>query len=168
MIFLGFLAKKPFHKEEKTLICLKNNTQMKQDKLIHSILRIMLFSFMGLAALFTLLFYLDTEARAGMLINYGKILIILGAAAAVIFPIIFIVMNPKNALKIVIVLVGLLALAGLSYAFASGSIEGAVYEKFEVTASSSKMVGGALILTYVLAGLAVLAIVYSSISKMFK
>jgi hypothetical protein len=30
------------------------------------------------------------------------------------------------------------------------------------------MVGGALIFTYVLAGLAVLAIVYSSISKMFK
>jgi hypothetical protein len=118
--------------------------------------------------LFTLLFYLNTEARAGMLINYGKILIVLGVAAAIIFPIIFIVMNPKNAIKIVIVLVGLLALAGLSYVFASGSIEGAVYEKFEVTASSSRMVGGALILTYVLAGLAVLAIVYSSISKMFK
>ncbi len=141
---------------------------MKQDKLIHKGIRIMLIVFIALTGLLSILFYLDPDARTGMLINYGKILFIFGAVLAIAFPIIFMILNPKNAIKLLIVVVIFVVLGGISYLFASGSIDGAVYEKFDVTSSSSRMIGGALVLTYILAGLTVASIIFSSISKMFK
>ena len=108
------------------------------------------------------------NSRVGIIINYGIILLIIGAAIAVIFPLITVILNPKNAIKLLAVVVLLVVFAGLSYVFASGNTDGAVYEKFEVTASTSKMVGGALILTYVLIGVAVASIIFSSIRKMLK
>jgi hypothetical protein len=108
------------------------------------------------------------DSRVGIMINYGIILLIMGAAIAVLIPLVMVALNPKNAIKLSIVVVVLVVLAGLSYVLASGSIDGVVFEKFEVTSSTSKLVGGGLILTYILAGLAVASIIFSSISKMIK
>lgn len=155
---------------------------MKQDKLIHKILRISLWVFMAIG-LITLVYLMlspnfkppegsdemkTLQSRTGIILTYGVILLLIGAAIAVIFPIIFMILNPKNAIKVLIVVVIFVVLGGISYLFASGSIDGAVYEKFEVTASSSRMIGGALVLTYILAGLTVASIIFSSISKMLK
>ncbi len=51
---------------------------------------------------------------------------------------------------------------------ASGYNEGTVYETFNISEAKSKFIGGMLNSTYILAALAVLAIVYSSISSVFK
>lgn len=153
---------------------------MKQDKLFHRILKILLIVFMSIGALVLLLLFLAPSdpmapeevdllnSRVGIIINYGIILLIIGAAIAVIFPLITVILNPKNAIKLLLVVVLLVVFAGLSYIFASGNIDGAVYEKFEITTSTSKMVGGALILTYILIGLAIVSIIFSSIRKMLK
>ncbi|PKP44976.1 MAG: hypothetical protein CVT95_09875 [Bacteroidetes bacterium HGW-Bacteroidetes-12] len=124
---------------------------------------------MGLSALFAVLFFAtDPESKAALLINWGIILMILCAVIAIAFPIVFMIMNPKNIVKTLITLAILLGLAILSYFLASSSIEGAVFEKFEITESTSKFVGGALIFTYILIGLTTISLIYSSITKIFK
>lgn len=87
---------------------------------------------------------------------------------AIIFPIFFIVQNPKNALKIIIGLVVLVGIGFICYSIANNSFNLVDLERLETTAEISKRVGAALFFTYIVGGLAILSVLFSSIYNLFK
>lgn len=93
----------------------------------------------------------------------------MSAVFAILFPIIQIVSNPKDAIKTFIGLAVVVALWFVAYyGFAGNTFTPMQMEKMEVTVETSRMVGAGLIFTYFVFGMAVLAIIYASISSIFK
>ena len=76
--------------------------------------------------------------------------------------------NPKNSIKIFIALGLMVVLAIIAYTLSTVGFTDLQLEKLGVSADTSKYVGAGLIFTYILAALAVLSIIYASISKIFK
>jgi hypothetical protein len=102
------------------------------------------------------------------LINFGIILtyvmVAIATIIAIVFGIIQMMQNKKNAKKILYSMLGLIAVILLSYIMASDEVLGA-YEKYEITASTSKQVGMGLNTFYILAIIAVIAVLYAELSK---
>ncbi|MEZ5196915.1 MAG: hypothetical protein R2764_11060 [Bacteroidales bacterium] len=101
-------------------------------------------------------------------IRLAYVALIITVFLAILFPLIFIVQNPKNALKILGALVVLVVLGFICYSIATNTFNVVQLENLETTAETSKMVGAALYFTYIIGGLAVVSIVYSGISGLFK
>jgi len=99
---------------------------------------------------------------------YGSYLLVIAAAlGAIILPLINALDNPKSLLKsaLGIVIIGVIYLISWGV---SGDEVTSRYLKFDITSTSSKVIGGVLITTYLLMGIAVLSIVYSEIAKIIK
>jgi len=92
----------------------------------------------------------------------------LSALLAILFPLIHIFANPKEAVKSLIGFAVILGLGFLAYAIADNTFTPLQLEKMKTTAEISRMVGAGLIYTYIILTLAVLAIIYASISNIFK
>jgi len=89
--------------------------------------------------------------------------------SALIFPIISMAGNPKSAKNTVIGVGGLIVVVGLAYLLASGAIPTFHnVEKFNITEAMSKNVGTMLFTTYLLGAVAIIGILFTSISKSFK
>ena len=89
--------------------------------------------------------------------------------SALVFPILSMAGNPKSAKNTVIGLVALFVVIGLAYVLASGAIPTFHnVEKFNLTESMSRNVGTMLYTTYLLGGIAIVGIIFTSISKSFK
>lgn len=101
-------------------------------------------------------------------IRLAYVALIITVVLAILFPLIFIVQNPKNALKILGSLVVLVVLGFICYSVATNTFNIVQLENLETTAETSKMVGGALYFTYIVGGLAVVSIIFSGISGLFK
>ena len=91
---------------------------------------------------------------------------------ALAFPILGLVKNFKKSIPILLSVAGLVILFFIAYSVASGVAADArgmeLFEEMKVGKIESKMIGGGLILTYILVGLAVLATVYSSVMSAIK
>lgn len=135
--------------------------------LASKILRIFLAVLLAISALLALLFYVDVVSD-DMLIYWGYFLVIFTAVITILFPIGFMIMNPKNSIKIFIALGLMVVVAIIAYSLATVGFTDLQLEKLGVTAGTSKYVGAGLIFTYILAALAVISIIYASISKIFK
>lgn len=99
---------------------------------------------------------------------YGAyLLVIVATLGAIILPLINTLGNPKSLLKSVlgIAVIGVVYLISWSI---SGDEVTAKYIKFDITSTSSQVIGGVLITTYLLMGIAVVSIVYSEISKILR
>jgi hypothetical protein len=99
---------------------------------------------------------------------YGSyLLVIVAALGAIVLPLINALNNPKSLLKsaLGIVVIGVVYL--VSWAI-SGDEVTAKYIKFDITSTSSQVIGGVLITTYLLMGIAVISIIYSEIAKIIK
>ena len=94
-------------------------------------------------------------------------LTILAGVAAIAFPLINSVGDPKTMVKSGIGLGALLLVFLISWAI-SGSEVTAVYEEFEVGAGLSKFIGGILTTMYILTGIALAGILYTEVSKQLK
>jgi hypothetical protein len=140
------------------------------------ILRIGLIVLMALSALACLLFYVGGEDINGdpvftnLYIVWAYVLTGLAVGITVIFPVFQMISNPKNAKK---GLVGVLALGVVilvSFLASSGELLGIIDpELIEYdTPNTLKYAGTMLFTNYLLAGLAMIAMVYSEISKVFK
>jgi hypothetical protein len=144
------------------------------DKTILNIFKIISLILIGLAAVLQILVLIKGEEGLmdnSILDNYMRlsyIALIIAAFLAILFPIIFMVQNPKNALKIGGALVVLVILGFICYSVASNTFDIVQLEELETTAETSKAVGAALYFTYIVGGLAVLSIIYSGISSLFK
>ncbi|ADR20619.1 hypothetical protein MATR_17560 [Marivirga tractuosa] len=97
---------------------------------------------------------------------YGAyLLVIVAALGAIVLPLINALSNPKSLLKsaLGIVIIGVIYLVSWGV---SGDEVTARYIKFDITSTSSQVIGGVLITTYLLMGIAVISIVYSEIRKL--
>lgn len=87
---------------------------------------------------------------------------------AILFPIIQMASNPKGAIRTFIGIGLVVALWFIASAFSGNEFSPATLEKMKTTAETSIMVGTGLIYTYVIFGLAILSIIYASVSNLFK
>lgn len=113
------------------------------------------------------LFYmnmLDTE----LFINLAKILLIVGVAVMVISPVYGFITNPKNLVKMLISVAVLAVVIIAAYSIAGNDFTDYRLEELKTTAETSKLVGMGLYATYIAFGLTVVAILYSSVIKLFK
>ena len=97
----------------------------------------------------------------------GYTLVIFAAVAAIILPLINALGNPQSLLKSGAGLLMVVVLYFVAYAF-SGSEVTQEYSKFDVGPELSKIVGGTLIMAYLLLGFAVVGIVFTEFNKIFK
>jgi hypothetical protein len=135
--------------------------------LASKILRIFLAVLLAISALLALLFYIDAISD-DVLIYWGYFLVIFTAVITILFPIVFLILNPKNSIKIFIGIGLMVVIAIIAYTLATVGFTDLQLEKLGITAGTAKYVGAGLIFTYILAALAVLSIIYASISRIFK
>lgn len=94
-------------------------------------------------------------------------LVIIAAIAAIVMPLINALGNPRALLMSGIGVLILVVLYFVSYSI-SGSEVTPVYTKFDVGPDLSKLVGGSLIMMYLLLFLAIIGILYTEVSKIIK
>lgn len=101
---------------------------------------------------------------------YGSyLLVILGAAVAILLPLIKSLDDPKSLLKTAAGIIGIVVLFFIAYSISSNE----VLPKFEaspfnLTPGGSQLVGGMLITTYILAIIALGSIVLTEVTKAIK
>lgn len=144
------------------------------DKTILTVFKVISLILIALAVVFQLVvLYKGEDGLIGTSIidNFMRTsYVAFGIAAflAILFPILFIIQNPKSLVRMLVVVAGLLVLGFISYSFAGNTFSDLNLEEMKITAQISKYVGAALIFTYIIGGVAVLSIIYSGISGMFK
>lgn len=103
------------------------------------------------------------------ILMWAFILLIIAAAASLIFPLVFFIMNPKNTVRALVVLGIIAILVVVSYSLASDQTLNLVnYSGPDNVPKTLKRADTGLILTYILAGIAILSILYTEIAKLFK
>ena len=148
---------------------------------VRKIISIILYVLMGISLILVVIFYFGnvvpgTEGTSmeepmitGKILFWAAMLVILTAGLTIIFPIIHLISNPKSAKQILFVLLGVAILIFIAYSLASNEVlKIPGYTGKDNVQGTLKFVGTGLFLTYILAGLATLSILYSEISKYFK
>ena len=107
---------------------------------------------------------MESLINIGIIITYT--MVALAALATVGFGIKKMIQNTNNAKKTLYTVGGLVIAFIIAYVLASNEILNS-YEKYEITASSSKQVGMGLITFYFLMFGAIAAILYAELSKVF-
>ena len=129
-------------------------------------LSIALYALMGISVLLLLLFFVGVLGE-GVLLSWTYLLIAIAAITTVVFPIIYLVQNPKDAQNTLIAVGALVVIFGLSYGLASGEVLDK-YIKHGIDESSSRLVGMGIYATYILMAGAVGSIIFSAVSKAIK
>jgi len=100
---------------------------------------------------------------------WSFILLIIAAAASLLFPLVYMIMNPKNAVKTLLILAGVAVVVLISYLMASDEVMNLVsYNGPDNVPAVLKRADTFIILTYILAILAIVLILYTEIAKLFK
>ena len=134
---------------------------------IANITRWILYLLLALSVIPGVLFYagmLDTE----LFINWAKLLLMVAVIVMVISPIYGFITNPQNIVKMLISIAVMVVVVGLAYMLAGNDFTEYRLEELNTTAETSKLVGMGLYVTYIAFGLTVVAILYSSVIKIFK
>ena len=126
-----------------------------------------LYALLGISVLLVVLFFGGIWVTESALIIWSYLLLGIAAVAAVLFPIIYLVQNPKKAKGALFSVAGLLVIFGISYLIASAAVLNS-YEKFDIDGAISRRVGMGLIAMYILGFGAVGAIIYSAVSRLIK
>jgi len=144
------------------------------DKTILTIFKVISLIFIALAVIFQIVVLVKGEdgvVGTGILDYYIRLSYVAVAIAAVLalaFPLYFMLQNPKDLLKIAGGIVVLVAIGFVCYSIADNTFNIAQLEKLKTTADISRYVGTSMYFTYFLGGIAVITIIYSGISGMFK
>ena len=101
----------------------------------------------------------------GLYIFY--VLLFIAVAAAVIFPLLNSIKEPKALIRTGVGLAAILVLFGISYGLSDSALSRSAMS-FGFTESTVKLIGAGLIMFYIVLILAILALIYSEISKAFK
>jgi len=135
--------------------------------------------FIALATLFIILVWTNgDDALEGNLALQDSIMnpflitayvaIAIATLAAVIFSIVNMAVNPKNAVKIFITIAVLIVLGVVTYSIAGNNFDNVTLQRLNATEELSREVGAALYYTYIMGVIAVLATIYSGVSGLFK
>ena len=113
--------------------------------------------------------YMFSAIDEGVFLGTSYLFFGIAAVSAVLFPVLFLILNPKKA-KSSLVGIGSIGLVLLiSYLLADSTIPEFIgSDKFNITESLAKMVDTSMISLYVLSGITIIAIIYTEVSKMFK
>lgn len=134
---------------------------------IAKITKWILYILITIAALSGVLFYvgmLDVD----LFLNIGKLILVIALAIMVISPVYGFITNPQNLKALLISLgVGAVVLI-ISYTIAGNEFTQLQLEQYDISAQTSKLVGMGLYATYIMFGLAILAFIYSAITKVIK
>ena len=105
------------------------------------------------------------------LINIGIwaaiIMVVIAALASIVLPLVNAIGHPKSLLKTGIGIVIIVALFLITWSIADNEVT-AKYLNFGVNDNISKLIGGSLLLMYVLFALAIVGIIVSEINKALK
>ncbi len=127
-----------------------------------------LYVFLGLSVLMGFLFYLGAISEEPML-YLAYIFFGIAAVAAIGFPIMYLIMNPKGAKNVIIGLVFIGIVVLISYFMASDQVMHITgYTGPDNVPGTLKTVGTGLFTTYILFFLSILAILYSEIYSALK
>jgi len=102
---------------------------------------------------------------AGLYIAY--VLFFIAAGAAILFPVLYAMRDPKGVVKSLAGVGTLLVVFGISYVLSSDEVT-ANYASFGIGSGGSKLVGAGLIMFYFTLIIAVIGVIYSEISKALK
>jgi len=102
-----------------------------------------------------------------ILIPVGEILVIVGALASIILPLINALKDPKDLMKSLMG-VGVLAVIFLISYGVSGNEVTALYTEFKVDAGLSKLIGGSIIMCYILGVISIIGIVVNGFVKFIR
>jgi len=148
-----------------------------ENKGINRIATIVSIVFMALAAIFVMLIWIYGDDRVGTSLQ-GSVLdpffitsyiaLIIGIVLALAFPVAYIIMNPKKAMKALIVLAGLVVVLLISFLLSPNTYTATELDIKGITASTARWVGTGLVFTYIVGVLAILSAIYSGLSKIFK
>jgi hypothetical protein len=148
---------------------------------LQRILTILLYILLAVSAVLIAIFYFgpDVEGTTGtnleeptitnFILRWAYGLLVVGAILAILFPLGYMIANPKNATKalMALVFIGVVVLVG--YFLASDRIlEMTAYQGTGNNPTTLKWAGTGIISMYLLLGLAVLSIIFSEIAKFFK
>jgi len=126
-----------------------------------------LYALMGISVLLAALFFAGFGVTESGLIIWSYMLAGIAAATAVLFPIVYLVQNPKKAKGALFSVAALLTIFGIAWLFASGDVLDS-YEKYDIDEVVSRRVGMGLIAMYILGFGAIGAIIYSAVSRLMK
>ncbi len=101
----------------------------------------------------------------GLYLAYG--LLILAVLAALVFPIMYIAKNPGESKYSLISIAIIIVIFLIGYVLSTGDTSG-IFEKYGINPSQFKVIGGGLIVVYVLAAIAVVSLIYSEIKSLFR
>ena len=135
---------------------------------LNKIIQIGLFVILGITVILFAMFYINGESMTDTVMYWAQILLIITVALLLAFPIKHFIEYPKQAVKTLIAIGGFVILYGISYSFASGSTDAAVYEINGISEGISRMIGAGMIMTYIIGAMAILGLIYFGIAKVFK
>src|SRR5690606_13802204 len=128
---------------------------------------IILYVLLGLSAVLSVLFFMDIVSE-GMLINWCYILLGIATLTAIVFPIMTMAQNPKNAKNALIGIVGLAVVFAIGYAMAGNEEVFDASAKLLADESTSQLSEAGLNAFYILGVGAIGVIIFSEVSKIFK
>jgi hypothetical protein len=132
------------------------------------ILQIALFILMVGSLVLFIFFYINGESMTETVLSWGQILLVATVAILIIFFIIHFITNPRSLLMFLGVVVVFGALYFISCLLSLIDNTGELYVTEGITQGLSRLIGSGLIMIYILAGLAVLSIIVTSIINAFK
>ena len=145
---------------------------------LSKILSFVLYALIAVTAVFTIMFFTggdvpgeayQTPVYTDSLLNWAKLLVAGTAVITILFEIMHIVMNPKNAVRSLISIAVLVVIGLVSYSLADGTpLNLGGYEGEDNVPSMLKLAGAFLYGTYVLLGLVIVAILGGELSRIFK
>jgi len=148
------------------------------DKIIIRLFKILSVLIMILGVVFFVLVLINADVletnlsvQAKVLDPYANLMyitLLITAFLAVFFPLMYAVLNPKQLIKFLIILAGLVLVGFLAYSLASNTFNAEQLQRLETTAQESRIVGAGLIFTYFVAGLTVLSLLVFSVFSFFK
>jgi len=126
-----------------------------------------LYVLMAVSVVLAVLFYAES-IDASIFMRWSYILLISGVVIAIASPIYAFILAPKNAVKLLIILLLVAVLGFISYSLAGNTFSPTKLEVLKITEQTSRNVGMGIIFTYIAFAVALLSIVFSSVLKIFK
>ncbi len=151
------------------------------SNLTSRIIQIILWVLMAVTIVFAVLFYfgnmvegtegtrLEEPVVTQTFLSWAYILLIVAAAITIIFSVVNIIINPKGIKKGIVALVGTVVIIVIAYLMADDTVLNMPYFTGKGNEPTTlKWVDTGLFTAYILIALAFLAIIWSSVSRIFK
>jgi hypothetical protein len=126
-----------------------------------------LYVLMAVSAVLAVLFYMESLDTSRFL-QWSYFLMITGIIVAIASPVYELFLSPKNIIKLLVILVVVAILGFIAYSLAGNTFSETKLELLKITEQTSRNVGMGIIFTYIAFAIALLAIVFSSVLKIFK